>query len=276
MLICNTSAHPLGHLITSDLAEEALALDTPITGILFTTLVDDPAFVQEMLDAYLGSIMSEAVSAGDSFDATAVGGGTVYATFDGVNTNVSISGGGLIVTHSGGGTYNGARSTMQKNSGKWYFEITKHLQVTPYDVIGILTVAGTYTNMVNDWTNSLSDRAFYNPNYDALIGPSGSSPGINLGGTTAPSDPVTIGIAVDLDNDQIWFRYCPSGNWNNSGTANPATNTGGVNISALNTTTVSPAIGFNGSASSGEIFTGNFGASTFSSAVPSGFNAGWF
>jgi hypothetical protein len=275
MLVCFTSTAPRHATILTDLAEAASALDAPTTGILFAALVDDPASALDGTDAYLGSIMGEAASAGDNVDATAIGGGTVYATFDGVNTNVTISGGGLIVTHSGGGTYNGARSTMQKNSGKWYFEVTKHLQTFPHNVVGILTAAGTYTDIVWNWTNSLADRSFVNPNYDTITGPSGTS-GANLSGTTVPADPEIIGVAVDLTNWMVWFRVAPAGNWNGSGTANPATNIGGINISVLNTTTVAPAVGFNGGASSGEVFTGNFGASTFSGTVPSGFNAGWF
>jgi len=277
MLICSTSARPQHTSVLADLAEAASALDTPTSGTVFNTLVDDPASVLDLIDAYLGTIMVEPASAGDSTDATATGAGTIYATFDGVNTNVTLSGGNLIVTHAGGGTYNGARSTMQKNSGKWYFEITKHLQITPYDMIGILTAAGTYTNMVSNFTNSASDRAFSGGiGYDVPYTNGTFVSASMFLGATAPSDPVTIGIAVDLDNDQIWFRYTPSGNWNGNATANPATNTGGVNIAPLNTTTVAPAVGFNGTTGTGQVFTGNFGASAFSGATPSGFSAGWF
>jgi hypothetical protein len=79
------------------------------------------------------------------------------------------------------------------------------------------------------------------------------------------------GIAVDLDNRKIWFRKAPAGNWNNSGTADPATNAGGVTIPAG---TMVPFVTF-GAAAAGFVWTANFGASTFTGAVPSGFTSGW-
>lgn len=42
-----------------------------------------------------------------------------------------------------------------------------------------------------------------------------------------------VGIAVDTTNNRIWFRI-NGGNWNNSPSANPATNVGGIDISTLN------------------------------------------
>lgn len=309
MLICNISARPQRIAILADIVEPLFASEVSIVGNVFTALIDEPASITEWIDAFTGEIMNEAASASDVVTI-----GTIYnaailedgpfatevmrdpqtitdsvietanadsaqntalasATFDGVNTNVTMSNGNLTVTHNIS-AIGGARSTMLKNSGKWYFEITKTSQSTPYPSLGILTAAGTYTNMVTDWTNSLSDRAFLNPNYDSVIGPSGSSPGKNLSGTTAPTLPETIGVAVDLDNWQVWFRVAPSGNWNGDAAANPATNTGGVSISALSATTVSPAVGFGVTIT--DVFTMNAGASAFIGTVPSGFNAGWY
>ena len=82
-----------------------------------------------------------------------------------------------------------------------------------------------------------------------------------------------LGVAVDLDAKLIWYRVAPSGNWNGSGTANPATGTGGHNIAALSLP-LYPYMGFAGSAV-GQVITANFGASTFSGLVPSGFTSGW-
>jgi hypothetical protein len=41
-----------------------------------------------------------------------------------------------------------------------------------------------------------------------------------------------VDVAVDLGGAVIWFRVS-GGNWNNSGTANPATGTGGVSLSTM-------------------------------------------
>jgi len=81
-----------------------------------------------------------------------------------------------------------------------------------------------------------------------------------------------VGIAVDLGARLVWFRIAPSGNWNNSGTADPATGTGGVNISSLSGALYpifQVAFGLSYAA------TANFGASAFSGTTPAGFTSGW-
>jgi hypothetical protein len=70
MLICNVSLRPLRRVVVSEIAEAATAVDALGTGnIVFATLVDDPASVQETVDAYLGEIMLEAASASDTLTA---------------------------------------------------------------------------------------------------------------------------------------------------------------------------------------------------------------
>jgi hypothetical protein len=75
-------------------------------------------------------------------------------------------------------------------------------------------------------------------------------------------------VAVDTANKRIWFRR-NAGNWNNSGTANPATNTGGFDITYLGSPIFALATtqGFTTPS-----ITANFGASAFSFTIPSGFN----
>jgi hypothetical protein len=87
-------------------------------------------------------------------------------------------------------------------------------------------------------------------------------------GTINPGN--VIGVAVDFTAHLIWFRIAPSGNWNGSGTANPATGAGGLNISALSGALFPLFTG-----GSGDVCTANFGASAFSGTVPSGFNSGF-
>jgi hypothetical protein len=71
MLVCNVSLRPRRIGITAEIAEAAAALDTPGTGnVVFATLVDDPASVLDIVDAYLGEIMLEAASAADTPDAS--------------------------------------------------------------------------------------------------------------------------------------------------------------------------------------------------------------
>lgn len=67
MLICNVSLRAQRRAIVADIAEAAVALDASTTGtVVFATLVDDPASVGDIVDAFLGEIMVEAASAIDS------------------------------------------------------------------------------------------------------------------------------------------------------------------------------------------------------------------
>jgi hypothetical protein len=76
-------------------------------------------------------------------------------------------------------------------------------------------------------------------------------------------------VAFDATAKLIWFRR-NTGSWNGSGTADPATATGGVSFSAL----TGPFYAVVTSGKVGTSNTANFGASTFAQPVPSGFTAG--
>lgn len=70
MLVCNVAIRPPRTAIAVEIAEAALAADDPGTGnVVFATLVDDPASVGDLVDAYLGEIMLEAASADAVLDA---------------------------------------------------------------------------------------------------------------------------------------------------------------------------------------------------------------
>lgn len=85
-----------------------------------------------------------------------------------------------------------------------------------------------------------------------------------------PASPVLICCAFDAVNKLAWFRQGTTGNWNNSGTANPATGTGGVNVST----------GLSGSAPYYAAVShqtnlmygvGGFGTTTYFGTAPAGF-----
>jgi hypothetical protein len=69
----------------------------------------------------------------------------------------------------------------------------------------------------------------------------------------------------------LWARP-NGGQWNGSGTADPATNVGGLDISQFARCGVYP---FAAMGASGDSCTFNFGPSGFTGTVPSGFSAGW-
>jgi hypothetical protein len=77
--------------------------------------------------------------------------------------------------------------------------------------------------------------------------------------------------ALELDNDQYWVRVGPTGSWNNSTSANPATNTGGFTLPASPwSSPVGPAVNLY---TPSDTVTGYFTPQLWIGAAPSGFGA---
>ena len=119
----------------------------------------------------------------------------------------------------------GAQSISYKSSGKFYFEVTVGASHGSTDAIGIM--ASTY-------------------GYGALTnGNAGAGSGVWLGGGSIINNGGTVGsvggaanaggsvicVAHDAGLGKVWYRL-NGGNWMNSGTADPATNNGGVSLIA--------------------------------------------
>ena len=309
MLVCSVSLRAPRPAIAADVAETATAADATATGnVVFATLVDDPASVGAVVDAFLGQIMLEAASAAATVNAgfiatrliteaataadvlsafmptaaavteaaTAIdvpdaGVTSAPVTWDAATvTAVTLSGGNLVATNTGTTSANqGAKvvSTSGKTSGKYYYEITITTKATGANCgLGIGTTASTYTAI---GTNATTGAVLY---LSGGIWANGANSGSSLASRSTGD---VIGVAVDLANRKIWFRKVngtPT-NWNGSGTADPATNVGGVTVPAG---TMIPFCVFGGtSGSTGNVLTANFGASAFTAAVPSGFTTGW-
>ena len=274
MLVCSVSARPRGIEVTVDIAEAAEAIDGSTSGfVVFSTLVDDPASVADRVDAFLGDIMVEAASASDAFvagfrsvasiaeatTASSAEGATITPAPTGAAWNpsdasgVTFSNANLTVTGTGVNT--GARSTTGYSSGKYYAEFTVSTWTNTFTGVGLSITGASFAGAPAGTMLVLrSGNLVLN----------GSNTGSTLGLRASGN---IIGMAVDFGANLIWFRVAPTGNWNGSGTANPATGVGGVSISALAGTKFSGAY----TGASGEAITGNFGASAFSGSVPSGF-----
>jgi hypothetical protein len=277
MIVCNVSLRPPRRAIAADLAEAAGALDALGTGnVVFATLVDDPASVLETVDAYLGEIMLEAASAADAvslvsvYDVAVVEAATAADTQTGTlatttwnpsdkSANVSLSNGDLTAQGTNGSD-GGVRSTTSHASGKYYFEVTWSSATGGVDAgCGIATSAAVLASM---GSTGLGVAVMYQ---SGTIYVNGSNTGIAIATPTLP-----VCIAVDLANSRIWFRV-GGGNWNNSGSADPATNVGGINIAALFPSNAAYAAVT--TQNSTNTYTANFGASAFSQPIPSGFTA---
>lgn len=287
MLVCNVSQRPPRRAIAAELAEITAALDDFGTGnIVFATLVDDPASVNENVDAFLGEIMLEAANAVDSISVENIVSAAVNETGSATDTqssalviatvtwdpatvtSVTMSGGNLVATNTGTTSADqGARvvAASGKSTGKYYFEITWTTILGGANFgLGAGTTASTYTGMGNGGTTGV------------IMYRSGSvwSIGSNVSSVIgAWSSGQVAGIAVDLDNRRIWFRAANTSVWNGSGSNNPATNTGGYTIPAG---TMVPFVTFGGTSGvANNVITANFGASAFTGATPAGFTSGW-
>jgi len=174
--------------------------------------------------------------------------------------NVTVSGGNLIATPTGQG---GIRSNASVIGGKYYWEYVFGSGVATSVFLGIAIAT---TNLSNVSQNATLAAGFNG---------SGSS-AVNGGGVSGALGAFGSGsvgcVALDVGAQLIWFRNGAAGSWNGSGTANPATGTGGYSISSLGSVPLYALGSF--TISGAAAITANFGASAFTGVVPGGFTAG--
>jgi hypothetical protein len=188
------------------------------------------------------------------------GGGSPPTTWNpsDIGPNLSLSGGNLTVTQSTA-IFDGVRSIASHSTGKYYWENTLNFSVN-----------GT-TGFANA-TASLNGSFIGGDNNGVGYQPAGN---IWMGGSTTPVQTAAVGdvvgYALDMGNLKFWVRTIHlgvAGNWNNSGTDNPATNTGGFNYTGLAAGPYFAAASLNGN---GENVVTNFGATAFAASAPAGF-----
>jgi len=175
---------------------------------------------------------------------------------------MTLSNGNLTATTTGSG---GVRSSgYMATSGKYYWENTATTATSAWGG-GIATVAANLAVVISGGLLA----AIVNGAGTVTI--NGTQQGATgLLGTINPG--AIVCFAFDVGAQLIWFRNTVSGNWNGSGTANPATGAGGFSTSALGAIST-PLYALAGATGSGNATTGNFGPS-FSGAVPSNFTSG--
>lgn len=191
------------------------------------------------------------------------GGGGGATTFDPatIGPGVLLSNNNLTATRSTGSGDQGAKglaSTM-KSTGKAYFEYT-WVNGTGGDTgAGVATAAATYLSL---GAGGAGGALLYS---SGAIWHSGNS-GVAL---AAIANGNIVAVAVDTAANLIWFKnVTQAGNWNNSGTANPATGVGGITTDSVGLA-VGPAVVV---ATNPAAFTLNPGP-TFVGTVPVGFSA---
>lgn len=190
-------------------------------------------------------------------------GPTAWSTTDKIGT-FTYSNGNLTALAISGGSV--ARSNNSQSTGKFYFENRWDFAPWTNDTCGIAT--GSVN--LNTWAGNGSGGLIVFAGPSGPVWRNGTSSGVSLGAITAIN--TVIGIAVDLTNQRAWLRV-NGGNWNGSGTADPTTNVGGIDISSVFSATAAFAA-TGPDASTGKQVTTNFGATTFAFAAPSGFVGG--
>jgi len=202
------------------------------------------------------------------FETIGVAAPVTYVTWanDATAHNVTLSGGNLVAKSASSSNDCGARSSVLRNSGKYYYEITPVTLIGgTANAAGLALASATYADMAGVFTGSTVIVYF-----TGFIRVDGASSGVSIG---ARSNGDVIGIAIDLDLRKIWVRVAPLGIWNNNATANPATNVLGITPTAGS---LGPACNFGGTGSqANNIISANFGSSPFVGAVPAGFTSGW-
>jgi hypothetical protein len=160
-----------------------------------------------------------------------------------------------------------AGSVAFRSAGKFYFECTWNV----FGSTGIGVGIGDHNLLATGAQNGAPDIALLFPNQlNSGIYCNANNTSVNLGANCVVNDVVCT--AVDLTAGLIWFRR-NAGNWNGSGTANPATGVGGVNYAQYWSSVIS-MYGFAPYAfmfGTNDQMTLNFGDTAFAQAVPSGF-----
>ena len=175
-------------------------------------------------------------------------------------SNVTLTGSNLISTVGTGA--GGARSVASLSGGQYYWENT-WTTISSNTIISGISLASASVSAPTTGCAKIvrtTGHIFIN----------NSDSGASISGGSAISQGSIICAAVDFTAQLIWFRQGAAGNWNGSGTANPATAAGGLSI-----TSIAGALFAMMAGQSSDKVTANFGDSAFTGTVPSGFTAGF-
>jgi hypothetical protein len=181
------------------------------------------------------------------------------------SANITLTGSNLIATNNNNAN-GGVRAADKQITGKFYWEVTCNTIVGTQSGIGVCSPTAIFTTSGGF---SVAGAASVIKNLGQIYVDGVLQTG-SIGALTAGS---LVCIAVDCSARLIWFRLGAAGNWNNSGTASPATGAGGFSITSLGIgIPLYPATWLN---LLNDQVTANFGDSAFTGAVPAGFTSGF-
>lgn len=208
-----------------------------------------------VLKALLGTVAHIPVFPGpaDSLDPSNTGGG-----FTLTNSNLTAT--------APAATGALSRSVSSYSTGKYHFEVTITFSGTPSIAFGVCS-AGANLNVSPGLTGGDSIGAYDNNSVH------GNNSGLGSWAASIISGDV-VAVEVDVGAGLIWFKdVTQGGDWNDSGTADPATGAGGYSLSSGSVGTPTFACVGAYSGGGGGSATINFGATSFALAPSSGFSA---
>jgi len=193
-----------------------------------------------------------------------------YIQFDpSTAVNVTLSNGGLSGTNTSTADATGCKgfAAEAKSAGLLYFEAVGLTGAAgPKSSIGLNTPSTSIANQVSVG-GANGGIGLYQGGSGAIF-VSGANTFVTAGWLASATD--VIGVAVDMTHMKVWFKNITQNrNWNDTVTANPATNVGGVSITA---TPLVPFFGWGLGGNTGQKMTANF-AGPFVGSVPAGFSA---
>jgi hypothetical protein len=181
--------------------------------------------------------------------------------WDSGNKSASISLGRQSVvayTNAANGTWKGVRATTSQSNGKLYLEFVPGYIGNNGFLVGFGNSSYSTATQVGSNSNSFGFQS------------QGSTYTIAGGWQAMSKMGEVVQVAIDLTNKLVWARTDRSTNWNNSGTADPATGVGGKSYST--TGALFPVVSlFDGSGLNFCYI--NAGAFPFVGTLPSGFSA---
>lgn len=172
-----------------------------------------------------------------------------------ISSQLTLSGGNLTATNSGGASDGLVRATSSKSSGKWYFEITDNNNSS--GLIGIATASASLSAPLGD------DVAGWGLKGGGLSAQLRNNASAVVSASPSYSTGDIVGVHVDLTGLLIYFRINGT-NWHSM---DPAAGTGGQAIASGSWFPAYSAGGVNENA------TLNVGTTAFNNSPASGFSA---
>lgn len=214
------------------------------------------------------------ISIGLNVTSTATGGSALpaYALWDTgqAGTNITYSGtDNLTISPTSGTAGATAIGNTGKSSGKYYFEITfSTLSGVFPNAAAIGLTTGSY-NLITGLSDTGVDDFWYDAGGRTNTN---GSPATTTGKTTWQTQGDVVGCAVDTATGKIWFKD-KNGNWLTA--TNDADVAAGNNADfVVGSGMFKPLAGLQSGGADTHELTANFGKTSFTHSVPSGFS-GW-